>query len=333
MVVSALCHDIETAMEETNAISDGDIARLTNAWRDVSSTVNQVVGEDSRTGMLVGESEYAAIVDSIVNGVPRPQVLAAIVKWKLEPVERRLTRFADQATRIAKRLGKDVEIVTEPNEVRLSAEAWAPVWSSLVHVIRNALDHGIETGEERAAQGKSPKARLCLRVVETGPQIAVEVVDDGRGINWEALAQKAKAANMAHASRADLIEAIFADGVSTKETATELSGRGVGMAAVRMACRDLGGDVQIESEPNGGTTVRCLFPNGVKFRDNVIALPVARCANSLVPAPLRQSLSIVPPLRSSLRPSCVPSIAPPCDKPDEIEIPLWYGLKRFQMIA
>jgi two-component system chemotaxis sensor kinase CheA len=233
--------------------------------------------------MLVGEAEYAAIIESIASGKPRADVLAAIVRWKLEPVDVRLARFADQAVRIAKRLGKDVAVIAEGNDVRLCAQAWAPIWSSLVHVIRNGLDHGIESPEERVAAGKPAQARLWLRARENGNRVVVEIADDGRGISWDRLAAKAKAAGLPSTTRADLVEAIFADGVSTKEVTSDLSGRGVGMAAVRMACRELGGDIEIESAPSKGTIVRCVFPNGVKPEESVAELLTLKCVPTLVP--------------------------------------------------
>jgi two-component system chemotaxis sensor kinase CheA len=286
--VSALCHDIETNMEETGAMAATDVVRLAKAWDDVATTVNQIIGDDANSGMVVGEGEYAAIIDSIVSGTPRQEVLAAIVKWRLEPTERRLGRFAEQARGIASRLGKSVEVRSESNGVRVCPKTWSPVWSSLIHVISNAIDHGIESTEERIGSGKPATARLTLRTSEHAGAVTVEISDDGRGIAWDRIAAKARASNLPAATPEDLVEALFADGFTTKDIATSVSGRGVGMGAFRNACRELGGDVAVESDASTGTTIRCSFPSGANVGAGVAELLKRRCAPTALP-PMRRA--------------------------------------------
>jgi HAMP domain-containing protein/two-component sensor histidine kinase/HPt (histidine-containing phosphotransfer) domain-containing protein len=282
--MSGLCHDIETNMADGGSgISPNDVVRLDEAWNTLSTTVSQIMGDDAARRLEVADEEYASIVDAIAAGAPRREILEAIARWKLEPAERRLGRFAERVRSTARRLGKDVEVTIEANDVRLCAETWSPVWNTLSHVIRNAIDHGLETQNERVQNGKPPVGNVTLRTRVEAGRVAIEVADDGRGVAWDVVAKKAQALKLPYATREDLVEAIFTDGVSTKDVATDLSGRGVGMAAVREACAALGGAVEIESEPLRGTTVRFTFPERMMGGKAMASLMVRPIAQSMVP--------------------------------------------------
>ncbi len=260
--MSSLCHDIEDDMADNGGIlSDSAVERLGRAWGALSVTVTQMVGDAQGSGLEIADNEYSAIVDAITCGTPRREILVAIANWKLEPTARRLSRFAGRAKELASRMGKDLEISVESNGLRVCAHTWAPVWAALSHVLRNCIDHGIESAGERRLAGKPLAGRLVLRTRLSEQRLLLEVSDDGRGIPWQRLAEAAVAKGLPHASRQDLEAALFADGVSTAEQVTETSGRGVGMSAVREACRGLAGHVEIESEPGHGTTIRCSFPS------------------------------------------------------------------------
>lgn len=259
--MSRLCHEIEDSMaDKAGVLSESDLRRLSAGWEELSLNVKQIVGEHAGNVLEVPDDEYAAIVDSVARGAPRRDILAAIARWKLEPTARRLSRFAERARDLGRRVGKDLDVQVEPNGLRLCAETWAPVWTALSHVIRNSVDHGIEAADERAEHGKSPEGHLRLSTLLQGEKLWIEIADDGRGIAWESVAVRAASKGLAHATRGDLVEALFADGVSTADVVTELSGRGVGMSAVRDACQALGGSIEIESELGRGTTIRCGFP-------------------------------------------------------------------------
>ncbi len=268
MSVAGLCHELEFRMADSGGeLSPRDVTQLRNAWEAMLAQASEFVGARAARSLEVSEAEYAALVEDIARGKPRSELLSGIESWKLEPVERRLKRFAAQAEAVAKRLGKELEVTIEANGLRVSEQSWAPLWSALVHVIRNAVDHGIEDRELRLEKGKPAEGSLALRAYLRGAEFVLEVADDGHGVAWSVLAEKAKRAGLAHRTQADLVEALFADGVSTKDEVTQLSGRGVGMAAVRHACLELGGRIELESVPNQGTTVRCTFPERAMRRD------------------------------------------------------------------
>jgi two-component system chemotaxis sensor kinase CheA len=127
-------------------------------------------------------------------------------------------------------------------------------------VVRNIVDHGLQPEADRLEQGKPAKNRVALRAWSDTRSFTIEIADDGPGIDWATLAVKAKERGLPTATRADLTEAIFADGVSTAGAISQTSGRGVGMSAVREACLSLAGRITVESEPGKGTRFRFVFP-------------------------------------------------------------------------
>jgi two-component system chemotaxis sensor kinase CheA len=160
----------------------------------------------------------------------------------------RFARLGDHAERLASRLGKPVPAFTiETDDLRLPRERYAPFWAGLVHVVRNAVDHGIETADERAAAGKLARGNVEFRARVHAGDIVIEIADDGGGIDWDRLAAKARAAGLPSTKRADVERALFVSGISTREQITDVSGRGVGLAAVWDATASLGGTVRVES--------------------------------------------------------------------------------------
>ncbi len=130
-----------------------------------------------------------------------------------------------------------------------------PVFSALVHAVRNAVDHGIERPEVREAAGKPTAGRIELRAVVERDVLVVSAKDDGAGVNWDAVQRKAHGLGLPSQSPHDLEDALFADGVSTCNEVTTLSGRGVGMSAIRAEARARGGDAHVLSVAGQGTTL------------------------------------------------------------------------------
>jgi chemotaxis protein histidine kinase CheA len=144
--------------------------------------------------------------------------------------------------------------------VRLSREAMAPFWAVFGHAVRNAVAHGIESVEERAAAGKSGAGEIALAARHDGAYVVIEVADDGRGIDWTALRARAQAAGLPYETPEELHDALFHDGLSTRDTADDVAGRGIGMGALRAECERLGGRMSVDSAQGAGTRVRFAFP-------------------------------------------------------------------------
>ncbi len=264
--VAEVCHVLEdNVINETRAPNQEEIKELEAQVKRVSQEIHSISDSVSSDKFEVSNVELHKVVERLLDGVDAKEVASELLRWPLEPAERPLQRIADNASRLAQRLGKgDLRIEQKGNEVRMGHERWQPFWSSLVHVVRNAVDHGLETPEERELAGKNPRGKLILETQYSGDDILINISDDGRGINWDALRSKAKKIGLAHDNTVDLTDALFSDGVSTKEAATEVSGRGVGTAAVKQACEELGGQINVSTEPGNGTTFSFRFPGAAK---------------------------------------------------------------------
>jgi two-component system chemotaxis sensor kinase CheA len=201
------------------------------------------------------------VVRRLRAGAPREAVADAIEAWRQERAEERLSRAAEHARTIARRLGRtDLVVVTEHDGSRLPDQDLSSLWSSFVHLVRNAVDHGIEPTEERLAKGKAGGGTITLRAFRDPEGLAIEVEDDGRGIDWREVAARARAQGLAAESHADLVEALFAEGLSTRDEATETSGRGIGLSAVRAECVRVGARLTVGAGAAGGTRLRITLP-------------------------------------------------------------------------
>ena len=258
--VSTKCQALESKIaEERRPPSTVDRGELESLWRAYRQQVAPLIGE--RTDRVV-EVERAELDAALAEASPHPSLSARLRRWRDEPVGQRLARLAEAAQPLARRLGKpDLQVDVDADGVALDPERWAPFWAALVHAVRNAIDHGIEPPAEREARGKPAHGRLSLRCRHDAGAVVLEIADDGRGIDWDALAARAAAAGHSTTDRAALVAALFTDGVSTRDEVTEVSGRGVGLAAVRAATTALGGTVTVDSQPGAGTSFTFRFPH------------------------------------------------------------------------
>jgi len=258
-----LAHDVETQLMDPDhgpLLSDEQRTLLVDAWRDMITRVEQLLGGTRKDQLEVGRSELAALLARARSGAPTKELIRELESWTLEPVERRLERLRRQASGLARRLGKvEPTIVIDSGGVRSSSPLWASYWAAMVHVIRNAVDHGLEDARTRTAAGKPAAGRIVLGARRSGAQIEFWVEDDGRGIEWERVKIKAAGMGLPNRTHDELVEVLFADGLTTREVVTEHSGRGVGLAALRQSVSALHGVVKVESMQGGGTTFRFTF--------------------------------------------------------------------------
>ncbi|HYP87687.1 MAG TPA: ATP-binding protein, partial [Polyangiaceae bacterium] len=216
----------------------------------------------SQPTVEIPEPDYAELV-ALSNdaAVPRRELHRRLSVWQGEPVERAFQRLADQAVGLARRLGKaDPRIVIEAADVRVDRAQFGSFFGELVHVVRNAFDHGVETPEERIEADKPAFGTLTLRATRRAEELELQIGDDGAGIDWEDIRQLAKSRGLPHTTQAELLDALCADGVTTRTEVTALSGRGVGMAAFRQRVSALGGRLEVRSTRGQGTTWIVRFP-------------------------------------------------------------------------
>jgi len=256
--IARTCHALEEEAQ-SRALAFEDFARLGASFRELEEEIGPVIGV-SPAGIAITPAEHAWLVRELRSSKAPPHVTAGVAAWTLDRAEASLVRLGEQARGIGERLGKpDLDVVIEHRDVRL-APPFRALFSALVHAIRNAVDHGIEAAEERSAAGKAPRGTLRLSASARDGALSIVVEDDGRGIDWARVAEKASARGLPTATHEDLVHAILTDGLSTREDVTDVSGRGVGMSALDATVASLGGNIAIESRRGSGTRLTCTFP-------------------------------------------------------------------------
>jgi two-component system chemotaxis sensor kinase CheA len=188
------------------------------------------------------------------------------VRTRLQPVDHVFSRFPRTVRDLARGCGKEVVLAIDGADTELDRSLIESIRDPLTHLIRNAIDHGIEPPDERVARGKPRAGRLALRAFNESGRVTIEVSDDGGGIGVEKVREKAVARGLVPAAEAAALPAdrvlqfIFEPGFSTAEQVTSVSGRGVGMDVVRTNIEAIGGTIDIASRPGAGTTVRVHVP-------------------------------------------------------------------------
>jgi two-component system chemotaxis sensor kinase CheA len=189
-----------------------------------------------------------------------------VMQVRMIPVDVVFMRFPRLVRDLSTKLGKDVELDLVGRDTELDRTVVDALGDPLVHLVRNSLDHGLEPPEIRIAEGKSRVGKLTIAARHAGGSVMIEVRDDGRGIDPAAVARKAlergliDEAQAATLDQRGAVELLFAAGFSTAETTSDISGRGVGMDAVRAKIRELGGEVVLDSTPGQGTIAQIRLP-------------------------------------------------------------------------
>ncbi len=259
--VAAAVHAVESVMdEERRGPTSDELATVRETWASALARIREYLLGDVRDRIELREEDLLEVERLIARRADRDDLLALVQSWRDEPTAAALSRLAAQARRLAPQLGRRVEVTVVPNRLRLSAERWAPFWSASIHLIRNALDHGLERPDERLAAGKSETGHLTLSTELQQGRLRITIEDDGAGIDWDAVRAAAERRQLPATSTADLKKVLFADGLSSRSTASLVSGRGVGLAAVRAATQALGGEIDVDSTRGKGTRFVFTFP-------------------------------------------------------------------------
>jgi two-component system chemotaxis sensor kinase CheA len=227
----------------------------------LQQAINEFAKHYPKDSMRSRFADAMAFQSRVLNDLQR-----SVMKVRMVPVEQLFRRFPRIVRDIAKQCGKDVQLVVRGQDTDLDKGLLDAIAEPLTHLVRNAVDHGLESAEERVRNGKPAQGTLRLDAYHQGNQVIVEVSDDGRGID----AQKVKAHAIERGglsadeairlSEGDILQLIFRPGFSTAEKITEVSGRGVGLDVVQSVLQRLKGTVQIETRPGQGTKFRLQLP-------------------------------------------------------------------------
>lgn len=192
------------------------------------------------------------------------QLQETVLKIRMLPIRFCFNRFPRLVHDLSVKLGKQVRLVVSGEDTELDKTVLEHISDPLVHLVRNAMDHGLEMPEERRRAGKPEQGTLALNAYHEGGHIVIEVSDDGRGLDTDKIRRKAVERGLIAPEEVlppqQINNLVFHPGLSTAETVTDLSGRGVGMDVVKRNINELGGDVWLESEPGRGTTVFIRLP-------------------------------------------------------------------------
>ena len=267
----SLGESIQRPSERVLRVSEAKVEALVNLAGELVIAKNALAHSTKRA-----EEEFAerGIVDSIRRDHQAIDRLALelhgmILQLRMVPVGQVFQSFPRLVRDVSRQLGKKVELVTSGEGTEADKTIVDRLFEPLVHLVRNAVDHGIERPEERQAAGKPETAKVAIEASRIGDRFLVKVVDDGRGIDPGVIRrdvaerQMMPSDELATLSDEQVLELIFAPGFSTASEISDISGRGIGMDAVRSAVEQIGGRVSLESTAGIGTTVQIDLPTTI----------------------------------------------------------------------
>ena len=268
--------------EQTVRVDTGRLDDLVNRAGELVLVRNRLTSLAARSG-----DETLGLAAGDLDRVA-DELQGAVIGMRMQPVGRLFQRFPRIVRDLARQLGKDIELVTEGEDTALDRGLVEALADPLVHLLRNAVDHGLEMPDDRERAGKARKGRVRLSASQRGERIVIVVSDDGRGMNPQVLRTKAVEKGVIDQSQAERLsdaeslELIFRPGFSTAAAVSDISGRGVGMDVVKTRIIELGGTLQVHSRLGQGSELELAVPLTLAIQrvlmvgvgDRLFALPL-----------------------------------------------------------
>lgn len=212
-----------------HAVDPRPIEALGAAWQQARQRLGRLVGPGGGASTVVlSEREHDAFLEAIAAGAPRAQLAQVARAWRYDTGAQVLTRVGGYAVARSRRLGKEIDVVVNDDGLRFASATWAPLWSTIVHAVSNAVDHGLDPPAERMANARAARGQLTIeaRFDALFDELVVALRDDGQGADW-----------------------------------SRLHDGGVGLDALRTACADLGGTIKVRTGSSGGTVLEVRVPH------------------------------------------------------------------------
>jgi len=263
-----------------------DIERLDN----LMNLVGELVMHKGRLEQI-GFSYKIGELNETIEQIDRisTDLQSVVMKVRMVPIEQVFNRFPRMVRDLARDLNKEVDFLIEGKETELDRTVIDEIGDPLVHLLRNAIDHGLESSQERLKKGKVSKGTVLLRARHEGNNVYIEVEDDGGGIDTNRVIAKAvekgilTSRDAEQLSREEAIELLFNSGFSTAQNITDISGRGVGLDVVKNKIESLSGEIFVDSKPGQGTRFRIKLPLTlaiiqalmVSVQDEIYAIPLS----------------------------------------------------------
>lgn len=278
-----------------NKVQNTEASSIRVSIEKVDQIINQV-GELIITQSMLSQLS-SSMNDTLVNSIAQLERNArdlqeSVMSIRMMPMEYVFSRFPRLVHDLANKLNKEVELKLLGGSAELDKGLIEKIIDPLTHLIRNSLDHGLESTEVRIAKGKTPNGNLTISAEHHGGNIIIEVIDDGAGLNREKILERAHSQGLSindSMSDKEVWMLIFAAGFSTAEKVTDVSGRGVGMDVVQRNIQQMGGHVEVYSAKDKGSTIRIILPltlaildgMSVRVADEIFVLPLGSVMESL----------------------------------------------------
>lgn len=252
--------NLRVDIERIDKVMDlaGEVVLVRNRLLNISNYFDLKYSNDPMTETLM---ETVSFLDRVTS-----EMQLAVMKIRMQPIKKVLSKFPRLVRDMSSSVNKDVELTIYGEGTEVDKSVIEHISDPLTHILRNSIDHGLEPAEERIAKGKPAKGNVVINTYQKGTQIVIEISDDGKGLDIEKLKKKAVEKGLLSEEEAKRMsdeaatEIIFMPGFSTKEVATELSGRGVGMDVVKTNISLLNGYVEVSTEKDAGTTFKICIP-------------------------------------------------------------------------
>lgn len=277
-------------------VSSDKIGRLMDLVGELSLSVSETIGSSDLEGLELQNFEAAAHRLSMIVR----EVQDAATELRLVPVAEVFRRLKRMVRELERETGKKFDLVIEGEETAIDKLVADRLYDPLLHVVRNAADHGVEPPADRLAAGKPETGRILLAAAQVGSEVRIRVADDGRGLSRKKILAKARERGFfapdEEPENAQLWKVVFEPGFSTAEAVTTLSGRGVGMDVLNATMKDLRGRIGVDSVEGEGTTVSLHIPVSLAFLDSLLL----RLGRQLFTVPVEDISEIIRPTAEDL---------------------------------